>query len=158
MNRRFPCVLFAERPNMVGQSRGHGGRTRVPMAIGHPDAECSHWPAEIVGVHREIGRRLLKSLTSLSVFAAVRLPGTTLTTKRCSGSKATWSQLSPCWSSSGSSGSQCFSLLADERPLLVELDLSCLGREMPPTRRAGAWRAPRQACCSELPYRALFGP
>ena len=44
---------------MVGQSCGHGGRTRGPVAIGHPDAECSHRPAEIVGVHREIGHRLV---------------------------------------------------------------------------------------------------
>jgi hypothetical protein len=37
------------------------------------------------------------------------MPGTTLTTRRCSGSNATWSQLSPCLASSGSAGSQCFS-------------------------------------------------
>src|SRR4051812_8535803 len=56
--------------------------------------------------------RARKSWTSCWVLSSVRLPGTTLTTKRCSGSKATWSQLSPCCRSAGSSGSQCFSFLA----------------------------------------------
>src|SRR3989304_2992244 len=63
---------------------------------------------------RFIGRpsvRSLKSSTNASTFLAVRLPGTTLTTRRCSGSRATWSQLSPCLASSGSAGSQCFSFL-----------------------------------------------
>src|SRR3989304_6056970 len=61
---------------------------------------------------RFIGRpsvRFLKSWTNASTFSTVRLPGTTLTTRRCSGSRATWSQLSPCFASSGSAGSQCFS-------------------------------------------------
>src|SRR3978361_1916839 len=56
--------------------------------------------------------RSLKSWTSSWAFSSVRLPGTTLTTRRCSGSKATWSQLSPRWRSPGSSGSQCFSFLS----------------------------------------------
>src|SRR3989304_3996757 len=47
----------------------------------------------------------------LNLFFYGPLPGTTLTTKRCSGSRATWSQLSPCLASSGSLGSQCFSFL-----------------------------------------------
>src|SRR6202142_1863602 len=55
--------------------------------------------------------RSRKSWTSSRVLSSVRLPGTTLTTKRCSGSKATWSQLSPWWASAGFSGSQCFSFL-----------------------------------------------
>src|SRR5437588_5548554 len=55
--------------------------------------------------------RVRKSCTSSRVLSSVRLPGTTLTTRRCSGSKATWSQLSPCWRSSGFSGRQCFSFL-----------------------------------------------
>src|SRR3990172_4906966 len=53
--------------------------------------------------------RSWKSSTNASTFSAVRLPGTTLTTSRCSGSRATWSQLSPCRASSEASGSQCFS-------------------------------------------------
>src|SRR5262249_13336897 len=36
----------------------------------------------------------------------------TATTRRCSGSSATWSQQSPLRASAGSSGSQCFSFLA----------------------------------------------
>src|SRR5579871_2498159 len=55
--------------------------------------------------------RALKSCTRRWTLSSVRLPGTTLTTKRCSGSKATWSPLSPWWASSGFSGSQCFSFL-----------------------------------------------
>src|SRR6266567_8902276 len=55
--------------------------------------------------------RSLKSFTSRWVCSSVRLPATTLTTRRCSGSKATWSQLSPCRASPGLSGSQCFSFL-----------------------------------------------
>src|SRR3712207_6154672 len=55
--------------------------------------------------------RSLKSCTSCCTFSSVRLPGTTLSTRRCSGSKATWSQLSPCRASSGLAGSQCFSFL-----------------------------------------------
>src|SRR5580658_10777494 len=55
--------------------------------------------------------RCRKSSTSCWVLSSVRLPGTTLTTKRCSGSKATWSQLSPCGCREGLSGSQCFSFL-----------------------------------------------
>src|SRR4051794_6864802 len=35
----------------------------------------------------------------------------TRTTRRCSGSRATWSQWSPCRWSSGSSGLQCFCFL-----------------------------------------------
>src|ERR1700690_2054410 len=55
--------------------------------------------------------RTLKSCTRRCTLSSVRLPGTTLTTNRCSGSKATWSQLSPWWASAGSLGSQCFSFL-----------------------------------------------
>src|SRR5258707_680331 len=55
--------------------------------------------------------RLRKSRTSWWVLAASRLPGMTLTTRRCSGSKATWSQWSPCRWSSGSSGLQRFCFL-----------------------------------------------
>src|SRR5262249_38175522 len=44
-----------------------------------------------------------------SAFSAVRLPGMTATTRRCSGSSATWSRQSPLRASAGSSGSQCFS-------------------------------------------------
>ena len=44
---------------MVGQSCGHGGRTRGPVAIGHPDAECSYRPAEIVAVSAEVGRSVM---------------------------------------------------------------------------------------------------
>src|SRR6516162_3001280 len=55
--------------------------------------------------------RALKSCTKRCALSSVRLPGTTLTTKRCSGSKATWSQLSPWRASSGFSGSQRFSFL-----------------------------------------------
>src|SRR5690349_11906012 len=40
------------------------------------------------------------------------LPTTALTTRRCSGSKATWSQQSPQKSSASSLRSQCFSFLA----------------------------------------------
>src|SRR5437899_7020131 len=56
--------------------------------------------------------RSRKSFTNWWTFSSVRLPGTTLTTRRCSGSKATWSQLSPCCRSAGLFGSQCFSFLA----------------------------------------------
>src|SRR5579862_974509 len=55
--------------------------------------------------------RLLKSRTRAWVLAASRLPGMTLTTRRCSGSRATWSQWSPHRWSRGSSGSQCFCFL-----------------------------------------------
>src|SRR3984957_20203655 len=55
--------------------------------------------------------RALKSCTKRCTLSSVRLPGTTLTTKRCSGSKATWSQFSPWRASSAVSGSQCFSFL-----------------------------------------------
>src|SRR5438552_5114725 len=56
--------------------------------------------------------RFLKSSTNSCVCVSVRLPGTTLTTRRCSGSKATWSQWSPSSPAEGSSGRQCFSFLA----------------------------------------------
>src|SRR5687768_6097737 len=56
--------------------------------------------------------RSLKSCTNSCTWVSVRLPGTTLTTRRCSGSKATWSQLSPSSPAKGSSGWQCFSFLA----------------------------------------------
>src|SRR5579884_1198231 len=55
--------------------------------------------------------RRLKSRTRAWVSAASLLPGMTLTTRRCSGSKATWSQWSPRRWSSGASGSQCFCFL-----------------------------------------------
>ncbi len=46
------------------------------MAIGHPDAECPHRPAEIVGVPREIGHRfvnvpVLREAVRLADLAAV---------------------------------------------------------------------------------------
>src|SRR5262249_1580142 len=56
--------------------------------------------------------RSLKSCTKRCTWSSVRLPGTTLMTRRCSGSKATWSQLSPSSPAKGSSGWQCFSFLA----------------------------------------------
>src|SRR3954471_11112187 len=56
--------------------------------------------------------RRLKSSTTATTFSAVRSPGTTLTTSRLSASNATWSQVSPLWSSAGSSGSQLASFLA----------------------------------------------
>src|SRR6266542_6736598 len=56
--------------------------------------------------------RSLKSCTSNCTWVSVRFPGTTLTTNRCSGSKATWSQLSPTSPARGSPGAQCFSFLA----------------------------------------------
>src|SRR4051794_31830424 len=44
-------------------------------------------------------------------FSAERSPGTTTSSRRCSGSTAVWSQSSPLSSSRGSSGSQPFSFL-----------------------------------------------
>ena len=46
------------------------------MAVGHPDAECTHRPAEVVRVHREIGHRLvnvpvLREAVRLADLAAV---------------------------------------------------------------------------------------
>ena len=49
----------------------------------------------------------LTSSTTSSTASASRAPGTTASTSRLSGSNATWSHQSPCWSSAGSSGSQC---------------------------------------------------
>src|SRR6266542_2226436 len=56
--------------------------------------------------------RSLKSCTSNCTWVSVRFPGTTLTTNRCSGSKATWSQLSPTSPARGSPAWQCFSFWA----------------------------------------------
>src|ERR1051325_10723369 len=56
--------------------------------------------------------RAWTSRTNAWVFPSVRSPGTTASTRRCSASKATWSQWSPRSRSSGSVGSQCFSFLA----------------------------------------------
>src|SRR5207248_11631769 len=49
--------------------------------------------------------------SSTSARSAVRGPTRTSSTKRLSGSSATWSQQSPHMSSAGSSGSQFFSFL-----------------------------------------------
>src|SRR5215207_7126603 len=49
------------------------------------------------------------SPTRLLQLAAVRLPGTTASTRRCSGSMATWSQLSPFSASAGSAAASQFS-------------------------------------------------
>src|SRR5205085_10965046 len=56
--------------------------------------------------------RLRKSATSRSLCSAACLPTTALTTRRCSGSRATWSQQSPHQSSASSLRSPCFSFLA----------------------------------------------
>src|SRR3954447_4960056 len=55
--------------------------------------------------------RSRNSCTTWQAFSWVRLPTTTLTTSRCSGSRATWSQQSPWRASLGSSGLQCFCFL-----------------------------------------------
>src|SRR3954469_13719401 len=52
------------------------------------------------------------SSTTLLQFSAERSPGTTASSRRCSGSTAVWSQSSPLSSSAGSPGSQFFSFLA----------------------------------------------
>ena len=56
--------------------------------------------------------RSLTSVTNSWTASAVRSPGTTDTTRRCSGSNATWSQQSPRNWSSGSSSSQFVSFWA----------------------------------------------
>jgi len=65
----LPCVLralpgrkgqpFPQGPNVVGQAGGHGGSPRHPSAVGISLTQCSHGPAEVVGVHREIGNRVM---------------------------------------------------------------------------------------------------
>src|SRR3954467_14567969 len=56
--------------------------------------------------------RRYTSSTAFLQFSAVRAPGTTTSSRRCSGSTAVWSQSSPRPSSAGSSGSHDFSFLA----------------------------------------------
>src|SRR6266545_2849692 len=64
------------------------------------------WPPK---AQQAIGLRLLRH--NPSALVSIRLPTTTSSTSRWSGSKATWSHWSPQNRSSSSPGSQCFSFL-----------------------------------------------
>src|SRR5690606_532456 len=55
--------------------------------------------------------RSRNSSTSSAVNSSVRRPNAALTTRRCSGSKATWSQQSPRQASPGAARSPCVSCL-----------------------------------------------
>ena len=44
---------------MVGQAGGHGRRPRHPLAVGTSLTQRPYGPAEVVGVHREVGDRLM---------------------------------------------------------------------------------------------------
>src|SRR5258708_2111931 len=70
------------------------------------------YSSDVIRFLRRPPLRRWKSSTNSCLCIAVRLPATTLTTRRCSGSKATGSPLSPCSPANGSSGRQCFSFLA----------------------------------------------
>src|SRR5689334_21784807 len=50
---------FAHRPDMIGQARRHRRRPPPPVTLVVTFVECSHRPAEVIAVHREVGHRLV---------------------------------------------------------------------------------------------------
>src|SRR6266702_4970217 len=73
--------------------------------------------------------RMRTSLTNASVFTAVRLPGTTLTTRRCVGVEGDVIPVVPLFAVRRIAGIAVFLLFPHKGPFLVELHLTRLRRK-----------------------------
>src|SRR5262245_47619365 len=101
-----------------GTTRGPAGRPGWPVRGGVASRPNSPRSASAYGAYSSLvtnsgtrpPSRLLTSSTSSSTFSAVRLPTTTLNTRRVSASRATWSHWSPR-NRSAAAPSQRFSFL-----------------------------------------------
>ena len=56
---------------MVGQASGQGGSARQPAVVGTSLAQGPHGPAEVVGVHGEVGNRVMDDLGAQADFVRV---------------------------------------------------------------------------------------